>query len=151
MLATWGQEGVTYEYDANGDPQWTELITNNPDGMSKMDASSLYTMSVGSINFMPTDTTGMAQYAIDALTTWVEHNDGAYDIPVTATFTSEESESYNNYMGEISTHYNETVLRFITGDKDLSEYNSFVAELHDMGIDACIAIKQSMLDRYNSR
>lgn len=151
MLATWGQEGVTYEYDANGDPQWTELITNNPDGMSKMDASSLYTMSVGSINFMPTDTTGMAQYAIDALTTWVEHNDGAYDIPVTATFTSEESESYNNYMGEISTHYNETVLRFITGDKDLSEYNSFIDELHDMGIDACIAIKQSMLDRYNSR
>lgn len=151
MLATWGQEGVTYEYNANGDPQWTELITNNPDGMSKMDASSLYTMSVGSINFMPTDTTGMAQYAIDALTTWMEHNDGAYDIPVTATFTSEESESYNDYMGEISTHYNETVLRFITGDKELSEYNTFVEELHNMGIDECIALKQSMLDRYNNR
>ena len=69
MLATWGQEGVTYEYDAIGDPQWTELITNNPDGMSKIGASSLCTMSVGSINFMPTDITGMAQYAIDALTT----------------------------------------------------------------------------------
>ena len=151
MLATWGQEGVTYKYDSNGDPQWTELITNNPDGMSKMDASSLYTMSVGSINFMPTDTTGMAQYAIDALTIWMEHNDGAYDIPVTATFTSDESERYNNYMGEISTHYNETVLRFITGDKDLSQYSQFVEELHGMGIDECMNLKQSMLDRYNSR
>ena len=81
----------------------------------------------------------------------MEHNDGAYDIPVTATFTSEESESYNDYMGEISTHYNETVLRFITGDKELSEYNTFVEELHNMGIDECIALKQSMLDRYNNR
>lgn len=32
-----------------------------------MNVTSLYTMSVGSINYMPTDTTGMAQYAIDGL------------------------------------------------------------------------------------
>lgn len=81
----------------------------------------------------------------------MENKDDAYDIPVTATFTSEESERYNELMGEISTHYNETVLRRITGDQNLSTYNSFIQELQSMGIEECIELKQSMLDRYNQR
>lgn len=79
----------------------------------------------------------------------MENKDDAYDIPVTATFTSEESERYNELMGEISTHYNETVLRLITGDQNLSTYNSFIQELQSMGIEECIELKQSMVDRYN--
>ena len=151
LLATWGQEGLTYELDENGDPQWTDFVTNNPDGIAKMNVTTLYTMAIGSINYMPTDTTGMADWAVDALSTWMENKDDAYDIPVTATFTSEESERYNELMGEISTHYNETVLRFITGDKPLEEYDAFVQELKEMGVEECIELKQSMLDRYNAR
>ncbi len=142
---------VTYEFDENGDPQWTDFVTNDPDGIAKMNIQSLYTMSVGSINYMPTDTTSMADWAVDALSIWMENKDDAYDIPVTATFTSEESERYNELMGEISTHYNETVLRRITGDQNLSTYNSFIQELQSMGIEECIELKQSMLDRYNQR
>lgn len=33
-LANWGVEGVTYEVDANGNKQYTDLIVNNPEGMT---------------------------------------------------------------------------------------------------------------------
>ena len=33
-LANWGVEGVTYELDANGNKQYTDLIVNNPEGMT---------------------------------------------------------------------------------------------------------------------
>ena len=111
LMASWGQEGISYEFDENGEPQWTEFITNNPDGITKMNMTSMYVLNVGTINYIPTDTTGMSQYAIESLDVFMENKDDAYDIPATATFTSAESEEYNSIMGEISTYYNEVVLQ----------------------------------------
>ena len=31
-LANWGVEGVSFEYDENGNKQYTDLIVNNPEG-----------------------------------------------------------------------------------------------------------------------
>lgn len=150
LLAKWGEEGLTYEI-VDGEPQWTEFITHNPDGIDKMTMTSLYTMNVGSISYIATDTFGMADWAVDALSTWAEYNDDAWDIPATASFTSEESETYGSIMGEVSTYYNQMILKFITGAEDLSGYEAFKQQLIDMGIETCIEMKQASLDRYLAR
>ncbi len=151
MLATWGTEGLTYVLDDQGEPRWTDLITHNPDGMSKMSATSLYCLEVGTIRYEDTDTSGFEPYLIEAMEIWKSGRDNSYDIPSTASFTSEESARYNELMGDISTYYQETLLRFLTGDMDLAEYDSFVSTLKTMGIDECISIKQAVLDRYLAR
>lgn len=42
IMASFGVEGVTFEYDAKGVPHYTELITNNPDGLSMVNAIAKY-------------------------------------------------------------------------------------------------------------
>ena len=42
MIANYGLEGETFEYDENGEPKYTDLIANNPDGFNKVNAKVLY-------------------------------------------------------------------------------------------------------------
>ena len=119
--------------------------------MSKMSASSLYMIEIGTVRYQDTDTTGFGQYLIDAMEIWKSGRDNAYDIPNTASFTSEESERYNELMGDISTYYQENLLRFLTGDQSLDNYEAFVQELKNMGVEECVDIKQAVYDRYISR
>ena len=41
--------------------------------------------------------------------------------------------------------------RFITGDRPIEEFDAFVAELKDMGVETCIEIWQEMLDAYEAK
>ena len=42
MTANYGQEGLTYVYNDEGKPVWTDLIKNNPDGLSVNNAIAYY-------------------------------------------------------------------------------------------------------------
>ena len=149
-MANWGQKDVTYTLDENGDPQWTDFVLNNPDGIPKTTVTNLHCLTIGTVNYVPTDTTGYEQYVIDALETW-KYGDDANDIPSTATFTSEESEEYNSIIADVSTYYLETLLKLINGTMDFSEYDAFVENLKAMGVDDCVEIKQTVYDRYMAR
>ena len=43
LLANYGTEGFTFTYNDRGDPVYTEVITNNPQGMTMDVALALYT------------------------------------------------------------------------------------------------------------
>lgn len=149
-MAVWGQKDVTYTLDENGEPQWTDFVLNNPDGIPKTTVTNLHCLTIGTVNYVPTDTTGYEQYVIDALETW-RYGDDANDIPSTATFTSEESEQYNSIIADVSTYYLETLLKLINGTMDFSEYDTFVENLKTMNVDQCVEIKQTVYDRYMAR
>ncbi len=51
LVYNWGTEGVSYTLDENGDPQWTDLVINNSDGLNFMFASYYYATGVGSVYF----------------------------------------------------------------------------------------------------
>lgn len=55
---------------------------------------------------------------------------------------------YNRIFSDIDTYMDETVSKFVVGDLSLNQFDSFVQQLKDMGIEDCIAIEQAAYDRY---
>lgn len=156
FLTTFGVEGVTYELDDQGHPQYTDLITNNPDGLQQSQALVIYGGSTVSTAYQHPD----ADYLIDTNTDdqnaasdiW-KASDAAYDIPDLCTISSEDNEHYSNVMADIGTYISEWSLKIITGQTQLTEeaFAEYRDTVSGMSIDEAIAIKQDALDRYNAR
>ena len=72
-------------------------------------------------------------------------------LPSFMTMTEEESISYNSLYTAIKTLVQENTIKFITGSRSIDEYDSFIADLKNYGIEECIGYKQAALDRYNAR
>lgn len=51
----------------------------------------------------------------------------------------------------IDTYVSETFLQFIMGIKPLSEFDSYVSELRNKGIDRVLEIKNAQYKRYQTR
>lgn len=62
-----------------------------------------------------------------------------------------ESEEYGRIASDLATKAAETVSKFITGDRPMEDWDSFVEELRSMDIETCISLKQDAYDRYQAR
>ncbi len=156
LLANYGTEGFTFEYNEAGDPVYTDVITNNPDGMTMDMALCLYTGGSTGGPYEVDNRKNKYTYTeaqMAAANAWLEGTDGAYQLPDTYSnlLSAADKEELNSYYNDIVTTYKETVLQFITGTKPLSEFESFREQLKTMGIDRCIEIVQDSLDHYYSR
>lgn len=153
MLANWGVEGETYTLDEDGNPQFTDLILNNPNGLNAEEALRYYTLSPG-MSAAYTDyhreLASVPESSIEMMDVWAEAS-SEYYYPSAAMMNTEENAEYSQLYSDISTYLEENTLSFITGAKSLDEYDSFLENLKSMGIERCIEIKQQALDRYNSR
>ena len=58
-------------------------------------------------------------------------------------YTEEELDTIDTYSSDIETYTSENYLLFITGARDLSEFDSYVATLESMGINEIRAIYQN--------
>ena len=54
-------------------------------------------------------------------------------------------------MSDINTYVVENQVLFITGQKPLSDFDAFIAQVKSMGIEEVEAVYQGALDRYNNR
>ena len=151
MLTNYGIEGVSYEL-VNGEPVYTELLTNNPD-MSFNQALAIYALfnTAGIYNVNTRMDVTYSEEQIASREIWAAHNDTANNYPNAASMTIEESEKFYGTYNDIDTYIDENLLSFIIGTTPLSEFDSFKETLISMGIEDCIAIKQDALDRYNAR
>ncbi|WIV11643.1 extracellular solute-binding protein [Proteiniborus sp. MB09-C3] len=148
MLFNYGIEGVSYNM-VDGKPQFTELLTNNPDGLDFWSVSNKYKLEVGPYLRDYTATPGFTDIDYDCMEQWTKAGTDLVIPPV--NFTPEDDEMYSNVMTDIATYKDEMVLKFIVGEEPLSEFDNFVAQLKKMDIDKAIKIYQDALDRYNSR
>ncbi|MDR0670430.1 MAG: extracellular solute-binding protein [Treponema sp.] len=62
--------------------------------------------------------------------------------------TDEENTEYVSIMTDIDTLRNEYIFDFITGRKNISQFDSYVNQVKAMGIDRAVAIKQAQYNRY---
>lgn len=152
LLYNWGEEGVTFEYDENGDPQWTDLVVNNPDGLNFMFASYLYATGVGSTYFpgVYDMEKGFYSYNEDqlaAVDTLANLTDGANNIPSYLSLTNEELETYNGYATDLNTYAKGMILKFILGDEPMSNYDTFLDTCMSMGLQEMTDIYQAAYDR----
>lgn len=152
MLANYGIEGETYTIE-NGQPQFTDLILNNPQGFDWQLCQSLYInpgfpcltdLSVQEMTY--TD----AQKA--AVPTWVDAYDSADETMPNErwlSYTNEESHHKADLQNDIETYQTEMRLKFITGQLDIdAEWDNYCAALEGMGIHTMEEITQAAVDRY---
>lgn len=150
MLGNYGIEGKTYEY-RDGVPVYTELITNNPDGLGQQQATVFYTNAFAPGLYTQSTRFNMwTQDIIDAVDTWAESTTGEGIIP-TVSLTVEESETFAELSSDIQTYSSQYIIKYITGEIPMENYASFKEELINMGIEDCIAVYQAALDRYMQR
>ncbi len=152
-LCNYGVEGTTFNYGENGEHIWTDLMLNNPEGLAYSWCLNCYTFGAGSFRI---DSTRTMEYYGDGemalMDVWNSSaNDAADILPTAISLTAEESYAFSAAFNDISTHVQENILSFITGNRDLSEYGQFVAEIEGMGIADCTQILQDAVDRYNER
>lgn len=152
-LCSYGLEGQAFTYDDSGDKIYTELLTDNPNGLSYDNAFEIYCLSDfscrvdGSRKLQLYDET-----TLNASAVWSGCRDYAYNYPKGATLSAEENEQFNSVFTDINTYVGESILAFITGDLDIAaEWDNFQQTLKKMGIEDALALKQTSYQRYIER
>ena len=153
LLTNYGTEGYTFEYDENGDPVFSDLIINNPDGYSFSVAEVIYAMAyVPGITDLRRDFYSMTDVGYEALDLFSSQNTGLNSIPsnIDAYLTTDESNQYAAIASDVETYMETAVLQFITGGTDLTEesYQEFVDTCLDMGLAEMDELYQAAYDRY---
>ena len=152
LLSNYGVLGESFEFDEDGIPYITEIVTNNPDGLSLMDTQFMYsTDSVGRINDVTKARSTYSDAGRAARDIWDYNRDDANVYPASAELTADEADEHNTTYSDINTYMQQSIAEFITGARPLGEWDSFVDELYNMGIEDCIALKQDAYDRYMAR
>ena len=149
MLINFGIEGVSYRM-VDGFPRYTDLITNNPDGLSMAAAMGMYTgISAGGSAVQ--DGRYAIQYLLtqeqqaDAVAKWMQTN-AADHLVVGLGPLPQAADEYGAIWSEVETHAEENVLRFITGARPLSEFQAYLNELDRMGFQTARAHMQAAYD-----
>lgn len=152
-VSNYGIEGTSFEYDAEGNPQYTDLIANNPDYTFQQIALLYCWADIPTI--VDRDRSFQATYtqdSLDAIELYGKNTDGAYEMPTRLSFTAAESDEYASTIGDIETRADEQIVRFVIGELNFdSDWDDFVQELKDMGLERCVELKQDALDRYDQR
>lgn len=153
MLNNFGIEGESYEM-IDGYPTYTDVITNNPDGLSMAQAMPLYIRAANEGPFVQ-DVRYIEQYYSlpqqqAALDVWSQNDHEKHTMPQ-ITLTQDETNEYSKIMSDITTFRDESVVAFILGSKPLSEFDAYVQQIKDLNIDRAIEIQQAAYDRFQNR
>lgn len=147
LLCNYGIEGESFEYDENHVPVFTDLVLNNPD-MSTTVALFMYCLDRGPFYRDETrEQSGYTQAQKEASSIWQSNMSVGRGIGSTALNT-EESNEVNQFYGDIKTYIEQSVLEFVIGNRDLTEFDEFVSHIEGMGIDEVTACYQAAYQRY---
>lgn len=148
MLYNYGIEGMSYEYDADGEIQFTELITNNETYTSAFSA-------LRSIGAWPTyfiNDSGEAFMKIfegTKVETACKDAYGNMEDPFPEMLgTAEESEVYTSVWPDLSTYLDEMFTAFVIGTESLDNFDKYVETAYSMGMQEIIDIKGAQYARY---
>lgn len=152
MFYNFGTEGLSYNM-VDGYPQYTDLVLKNPEGLTVQNALSQYTAVAYGGPFIQ-DARYYEQYLPyeeqkEAVKLWTDHDDSTR-IPY-VSYTLDENSERSKLMTPISSYVKENVLKFITGQESMDNWDAFVAQIKESGIEKVIGITQTALDRYNKR
>ena len=123
---------------------------NNPDGLDSATVAVKYWAKNPNIRVEAAQIEQMPEERAAAYPIWSKYEPKDF-IPTTVTMTSEENTEYSNLYVEIESYVQENNVKFITGERSLDEYDTYRSTLEDMGIQRCIELQQTALDRYNAR
>ena len=150
VLANYGQEGVSFNYDADGNPEFTDLVLHNEQFPMISFATTYYTLAcVPTLQDYDRIFSAYSQANLDAMDLWTETSDDLYTIPAQVELSYEESTEYGDLWSDISTYASTEVFKFVMGEYNFdSDWDAFIEKIEAMGIQDCIDIYQDAYDRY---
>ncbi len=150
-----GTKGVTWDYDENGEVAYTELVTEDPDGLNN--AIAKYSGSVWSGSCIQATKLlylKNSEESIKANDLWFYPNEevtAKWKLPNGITLTVEESNELDDLVSAISTYVSEKAVNYITGEESFDGFNDYVAQLDKMGLQRVLEIYQGAYDRFMAR
>lgn len=154
-MINYGKEGEAYTME-NGVPAYTEEIMKNPNGWSVSTAMTYHGLANGCGPFVQ-DANYIFQYyeteeQKQALRDWAEGNESQKTLIPPITLKEDESKQYSVLSTQVNTYISENSAKFYTEVLDVeAEWDNYVKQLNEMGMQEMIEIYQAALDRYNAR
>jgi putative aldouronate transport system substrate-binding protein len=152
LLSAMGVEGNddgSYVFDENGDLQYSDNWYSID--LTENEKPTLFIYSVMPMLCPKTPSSYTVDLQYECGPTWDSNTDDAYQMPTAISMTTEETEAYYAKYSDIQTLISENLSKFAVGERSMDEWDDFVQDIKDLGIEDCIAIKQAAVDRYYSR
>ena len=153
-VLNFGIEGESYnwiEKDGEKFPQYTDLILNNPDGLTISNMIALYCRA-GHVNIpMIQDVNYIKQYyqldqQKNAQKLWVQTNMNNHLLPI-IYLNPDETDEDSNIMSSVKTYIDEMSLKFIVGTESLDNFEAYIAKLEELGLNKAIKSRQEAYNR----
>ena len=157
-LVNFGVEGKSYNM-VDGYPTYADDIIHNPEGMSIAEALGMQCRATSPAPGLKQAPEYLEQYyqyqqQKDGFKMWAENVPGTRKntVPAAVAASSEETEELASITADLETYVQEMLLKFITGEESMDNYDNFVQTLHNnFRVDRYLEIEQAMYDRYLQR
>lgn len=154
LLANYGVEGDTFEFNEDGEPEFTDKILANENGWTMTQTVASYLCpSAGIANWSDwtRELAGVPEKDQACYDVWSEFSDD-WRLPSSVTLTQEESTERAALYADISTIVKEQTAQFISGALDIeSNWDAYISALEASGMERAIEITQAACDRYLAR
>lgn len=150
LLNTFGVEGTTYTLE-NGKPAYTDLVVKNPEGLGSDQVMMKYSHGTN-FPMIQQDNNLPAKYmqTTESIDIWKKTNHESHLLPP-ITPTAEEADEMSSIMNDINALVKEVELKIILGTESVDNYDKYVQQLKDMGIERALEIQQAAYERYMKR
>ena len=154
--SSWGPEGITWTQDENGNRMLTDFVLNNPDGITPSWVLNMYAANnLGDATLFDQRRSyaydgGARLYNMFAKWTPIAYS-GEYDFPTQFKLTTEQQDVVKTYSGDITTYIGENYNGFFDGSKPMSEWDSYIDGLYDIGLGEVLDIYREAYDALKER
>lgn len=142
-----GKEGVCWEYNDKGEAKLTDFMLKDEAGINTQLAKHAGTSgSFWGIQLRTMLEQKNSEAGVIAVDTWMMEGKTEHykrNAPAGFKFSAETTESVKNEVSAIATLVSEEALKFLVGDRPIEEWDAFVKECYDMGL-------QKVLDAYQA-
>ena len=157
LFTNFGIKGDSWDYNSAGQVVWTPKFLNDIDAPDYQQVAMKYGGQRGSqAGIQATRLVELinAPASFDSAKIWFYPNEEAayiWRMPPGATLTVEESLRNAELSNTINTYVSEMAVSFVTGATPLSQFDTYVARLNQMGLAELLAIRQAVYDRWQKR
>ena len=154
-LISWGVEGVSFDYDAEGNKVWKDVVLNTNDGSLSSNAVMQY--CIPTRGEFPKIMDLKAWMTVDAShpdgQTALDYNYGAdKDLLIpNIQLVGEDADTYTRIINDVNTAIAETFLSVIIGNKPESAIDDMFKTIDGMGIQQAIDIYAQVYANYLSK
>ncbi len=146
----YGVQGLSWDYDEEGNIYITDFIVHHEVHWSMV--MCIYALNSLSEPGLYVDSQWNVpgnEGAHDYVVYWgsTPHDDD-YVYPSGLTYTDEQNDILAQYGSDVQTYLQENYLAFLDNSKPLSEWDSYLAGLHGIGVDEVLAVYQEAYEAY---